>query len=113
MSLSFAYITQVISGPTPGLTRDSISVEWQYEGRSFELVDTAGLTKIHVNPMMAKKSEKEKILFKEHKQVDIAGRFIYIYIRSLTLLHCISLFYFNINSDRPARWRPSASRDPL
>ena len=71
---------QVISGPTPGLTRDSISVEWQYEGRAFELVDTAGLTKIHVNPMLAKKSEKEKILFKEHKQVDF---FIY----SSTLLH--------------------------
>ncbi|MDE0051294.1 MAG: ribosome biogenesis GTPase Der [Rhodospirillales bacterium] len=34
---------RVITGAEPGLTRDSIAVRWSYEGRSVELVDTAGL----------------------------------------------------------------------
>lgn len=34
---------RVITGPQAGLTRDSIIVDWEYEGRKFKLVDTAGL----------------------------------------------------------------------
>ena len=34
---------RVITGAEPGLTRDSISVRWSYEGRAVELVDTAGM----------------------------------------------------------------------
>ncbi len=34
---------RVIVGPEPGLTRDSIAVRWDYEGRTVELADTAGL----------------------------------------------------------------------
>lgn len=34
---------RVITGPQAGLTRDSIAVDWSYEGRKFRLVDTAGL----------------------------------------------------------------------
>ncbi len=34
---------RVIVGPEPGLTRDSISIDWQWRGRPFKLVDTAGL----------------------------------------------------------------------
>jgi len=34
---------RVITGPEPGVTRDAISVNWEYEGRQFRLVDTAGL----------------------------------------------------------------------
>ena len=35
--------TRVVTGAEPGLTRDSIAVRWNYEGRTVELVDTAGL----------------------------------------------------------------------
>jgi GTP-binding protein len=34
---------RVITGPQAGLTRDSISVDWEHEGRKFRLIDTAGL----------------------------------------------------------------------
>lgn len=37
---------RVICGPTAGLTRDSIPVEWTSGGRKFRLVDTAGLTRL-------------------------------------------------------------------
>ena len=40
---------RVIVGPTPGLTRDAISVEWQFRERLFRLVDTAGLTRIRTD----------------------------------------------------------------
>jgi GTP-binding protein len=34
---------RVITGPNPGVTRDSISVEWSWQGRRIRLIDTAGL----------------------------------------------------------------------
>jgi GTP-binding protein len=34
---------RVIVGSTPGLTRDAIAVEWAWEGRPVQLVDTAGI----------------------------------------------------------------------
>ncbi|MCK5575301.1 MAG: ribosome biogenesis GTPase Der [Sphingomonadales bacterium] len=36
---------RMITGPEAGLTRDSIGVDWEYEGRTIRLVDTAGLRK--------------------------------------------------------------------
>lgn len=36
---------RVMTGPESGITRDSIAVDWIYEGRPFKLVDTAGLRK--------------------------------------------------------------------
>ena len=36
---------RMITGPEAGITRDSISVEWEWEGRPVRLVDTAGLRK--------------------------------------------------------------------
>jgi len=36
---------RMITGPEAGITRDSISLEWQWEGRPIRLVDTAGLRK--------------------------------------------------------------------
>jgi len=36
---------RMITGPEAGLTRDSIGVDWEYEGRTIKLVDTAGLRK--------------------------------------------------------------------
>ncbi|MHA1598555.1 MAG: ribosome biogenesis GTPase Der [Alphaproteobacteria bacterium] len=34
---------RMLTGPEAGITRDSISSPWQYEGRDIKLVDTAGL----------------------------------------------------------------------
>jgi GTP-binding protein len=36
---------RMITGPEAGITRDSISLDWQWEGRRVRLVDTAGLRK--------------------------------------------------------------------
>jgi GTP-binding protein len=37
---------RVIAGETPGLTRDSIAIEWEWNGRPVQLVDTAGIRKL-------------------------------------------------------------------
>jgi GTPase len=34
---------RLVAGPEPGITRDAIAVDWDYEGRKIRLVDTAGL----------------------------------------------------------------------
>lgn len=34
---------RLLTGPEAGITRDSISVDWQYEGQNIRLVDTAGM----------------------------------------------------------------------
>ncbi|MBN8827989.1 MAG: ribosome biogenesis GTPase Der [Sphingobacteriia bacterium] len=36
---------RVLTGPEPGITRDSIAIEWQYKGQKIKLVDTAGMRK--------------------------------------------------------------------
>src|SRR5215203_2810808 len=36
---------RMITGPEAGITRDSISVEWEWQGQSVRLVDTAGMRK--------------------------------------------------------------------
>jgi GTP-binding protein len=36
---------RMITGPEAGITRDSISLDWEWEGRPVQLVDTAGLRK--------------------------------------------------------------------
>ena len=36
---------RMITGPEAGITRDSISLDWQWDGRPVRLVDTAGLRK--------------------------------------------------------------------
>jgi GTP-binding protein len=36
---------RLITGPEAGITRDSISLDWEWQGRSVRLVDTAGLRK--------------------------------------------------------------------
>ena len=36
---------RMITGPEAGITRDSISLDWTWEGRPIQLVDTAGLRK--------------------------------------------------------------------
>ncbi len=34
---------RMITGPEAGITRDSISIEWEWQGRAVRLIDTAGL----------------------------------------------------------------------
>jgi GTP-binding protein len=34
---------RLLTGPESGITRDSVTVEWNYNGRSIRLIDTAGL----------------------------------------------------------------------
>ena len=34
---------RMITGPEAGITRDAISIEWEFEGRAVRLIDTAGL----------------------------------------------------------------------
>ena len=34
---------RVITGPEPGVTRDAITIEWEWRGRPVRLIDTAGL----------------------------------------------------------------------
>ena len=34
---------RLLTGPEPGITRNSIALEWQWHGRRIRLVDTAGL----------------------------------------------------------------------
>ena len=36
---------RLLTGPEAGITRDSVSIAWEYEGREIRLVDTAGLRK--------------------------------------------------------------------
>ena len=36
---------RVMTGPEAGITRDAIAVQWEYDGKPFRLVDTAGLRK--------------------------------------------------------------------
>jgi len=37
---------RVLAGPTPGLTRDAIAVEWMWDDKLVQLVDTAGIRKL-------------------------------------------------------------------
>ena len=36
---------RAMTGPEPGITRDAITVDWEYKGQNFRLVDTAGIRK--------------------------------------------------------------------
>ncbi len=36
---------RLLTGPEPGITRDAITIPWQYKGTQVEIVDTAGLRK--------------------------------------------------------------------
>lgn len=53
---------RLLTGPEAGITRDSISVDWQYEGRTIRLVDTAGLRrKARVQEKLEKLSTADTI----------------------------------------------------
>ncbi|UDF02505.1 ribosome biogenesis GTPase Der [Asticcacaulis sp. AND118] len=53
---------RLLTGPEAGITRDSISVDWEYEGRKIRLVDTAGLRrKARVQEKLEKLSTADTI----------------------------------------------------
>jgi GTPase len=53
---------RLLTGPEAGITRDSISVDWEWEGRRIKLVDTAGLRrKSRVSEKLEKMSTGETI----------------------------------------------------
>lgn len=53
---------RVLTGPQAGLTRDSISVDWEHKGRKFKLVDTAGLRrKSRIVEKLEKQSTDESL----------------------------------------------------
>lgn len=53
---------RLLTGPEAGLTRDSISVDWQWRGRKVKLFDTAGLRrKARVNEKLEKLSVAETL----------------------------------------------------
>lgn len=56
---------RVITGPTPGLTRDSVYIDWDFRDRRFSLVDTAGLKKLR---------RERHMLGKDMKPVNNRGR---------------------------------------
>lgn len=75
---------RVITGPTPGLTRDSIHVDWVFNDRMFRLVDTAGLTRTRLLPSngsrIIKKSGAEKKL--ESKVASVGKAELHAHARS-------------------------------
>ena len=53
---------RLLTGPEAGITRDSISVDWQHEGRPIRLVDTAGLRrKARVNDRLERLSAADSL----------------------------------------------------
>jgi len=53
---------RVLTGPEAGITRDSISIEWQYKEQPITLVDTAGLRKKgNINDSLEKLSASDTI----------------------------------------------------
>ena len=60
---------RVITGPTPGLTRDTVAVDWQHDDYKMHIVDTAGLRRkgklyeaSRTSIVEGKASETDKIL---------------------------------------------------
>jgi GTP-binding protein len=60
---------RVITGPTAGLTRDSIAVEWEFRERKFRLVDTAGLSRVRTDQRLLQ-GEADK---RKHKIFNTLG----------------------------------------
>jgi GTPase len=53
---------RLLTGPEPGITRDSVTVDWEWEGRRIRLVDTAGLRrKARIHERLERMSTAETI----------------------------------------------------
>src|SRR3546814_18195554 len=53
---------RVLTGPTPGVTRDAVSAAWQFQGRDFILVDTPGLEKLRAKHRSLEEALEDKII---------------------------------------------------
>lgn len=63
---------RLLTGPEAGITRDSVSIDWEWEGRRIRLVDTAGLRKkAKVQEKLERMSTGETI--RSLKYADIVG----------------------------------------
>lgn len=61
---------RMITGPEAGITRDSITLDWEWNGRSVRLVDTAGLRKrAKVEDKLEKLSVTDALRAMEHAEV--------------------------------------------
>ncbi len=61
---------RVLTGPEAGITRDSISVDYQFEGRTIKLVDTAGMRKrANVNQKLEKMAVGDTLRSIQYAQV--------------------------------------------
>jgi GTPase len=75
---------RVIAGPTAGLTRDSIAVEWMFRDRTFRLVDTAGLTRLQTNKdLLAGIKEQRKVAMIEKVGRDVNVKIVLPGIQTL------------------------------
>ena len=63
---------RMLTGPEAGITRDSIGIEWQYQGRSLKLIDTAGLRrKARVEEKLEKLSALDTLRAIKYAQVAV------------------------------------------
>jgi GTP-binding protein len=61
---------RMLTGPEAGMTRDAITTEWQWQGQTFKLVDTAGLRRqARVNDTLEKMSVESTIYAANMAQV--------------------------------------------
>ncbi len=73
---------RVLTGPEPGITRDAISVDWEWRGRRVRLVDTAGLRR------RARVSEKiEKLSAADSRRAFGFAEIVALVIDGLEPLH--------------------------
>ncbi|MFK7901593.1 MAG: ribosome biogenesis GTPase Der [Nitratireductor sp.] len=63
---------RLLTGPEAGITRDSISVEWEYNGRQIKLHDTAGMRKkARINEKLEKMSVSDGLRAMQFAEVVI------------------------------------------
>lgn len=63
---------RLLTGPEAGITRDSITVEWQYNGRTIKLHDTAGMRKkARINEKLEKMSVSDGLRAMQFAEVVI------------------------------------------
>jgi GTPase len=61
---------RMLTGPEPGVTRDSIASDWEWEGRSIRLIDTAGLRRrAKITDKLEKLSASDAIRALDYAQV--------------------------------------------
>jgi len=63
---------RLITGDQPGITRDSIGIDWEFEGHKIKLVDTAGMRrKARIDDNLEKVSVRDSLRALKYAQVTI------------------------------------------